>query len=102
MLDTTQWIAFGSIVGLLVGLIIAEIGWKKSAKHASHVVPATIVNNSQHIIRQKIIYYGVLVTFIGSTVLFRVHIPDLCYSFISFAIVGGDIQKLANKFFRLK
>lgn len=103
MVHTTYiYIIIGALIGLLIGLLIAEIGFRKSAKHANHVVPATIVNNHTSVVKQKIIYYGVLVTFLGSSFLLGVKIPDLCYSLVSFAIVGGDIQKLATKFFRLK
>lgn len=96
------YILIGAIVGLLVGLLVAEIFFKKSAKHTNHVVPATIIRNSQHIVQQKLVYYATLSTFIGAQFFLNIKIPDLCYSLIVFAIVGGDIQKLATKFFRLK
>lgn len=96
------YILVAGLVGLLLGLLVAEIAFKKSAHHASHVVPGTIVNNHYKVVKQKLIYYGVLLTFLLAEFLLRIDIPDLCYSLIAFAIVGGDIQKLATKFFRLK
>lgn len=90
-----------ALVGLLVGLVIAEIAWRKSLKHASHVVPAAITRNSNKIVWQKVFYYGVLCTLLGAEHFMHVNIPEPVYWLDAFAIAGGDVQKLANKFFRL-
>ncbi len=94
--------SFAALAGLLVGLIVAELYYHKAKKHANHVVPAIIVKNSAHIYRQKLWYYGLFCTFLFSEYVLKVHIPEACYYLNVFAIAGGDIQKLATKFFRLK
>lgn len=101
-MDTSHVSIFvGSLIGLLIGLLVAEYYYIKSRKHASGVVPATIVNNSHHIVKQKFFYYGVLVTLFFVHVRFSVH-SDVLYWLVGFAIAGGDVQKLAVKFFRLR
>lgn len=102
MYTHTTAIIIASLVGLLVGLLIAEFAWKKSSRHASHVVPATIVNNHYRVVKQKYFYFAVLLSLIGAQVLFSVHTPEPVFWLIGFAVAGGDVQLLANKFFRLK
>jgi hypothetical protein len=92
----------GSLGGLLIGLSVAEFYYLKARKHASHVVPATIVNNSHWVIKQKLFYYAVLLTLFFIEVYFQLKVNDALYWLVGFAIAGGDVQKLANKFFRLK
>lgn len=94
-------IILGSLGGLLIGLVVAEYYFLKARNHASHVVPATIVNNSHHIVNQKMFYYCVLLTLFVAQSRFGIH-NDVLYWLVGFAIAGGDVQKLAVKFFRLK
>jgi hypothetical protein len=90
-----------ALSGLLAGLVVAEIAWRKSMHHVNHVVPAAITKNSNKVVWQKVFYYGVLLTFFGAERFLGLHIPEPVYYIDVFAIAGGDIQKLANKFFRL-
>ena len=89
------------LVGLLVGLSVAEYHYLKARRHASNVVPATLVNNSNKIVWQKVFYYGILCTLLGAEHFLNVNVPEPVYWLDAFAIAGGDVQKLANKFFRL-
>lgn len=100
--EHTAILAITAAVGLLVGLVVAEVAYKKSAKHASHVTPATIVNNHYKVINQKLFYYGVFLTILFAERVLDIKIPEPMYWLTGFAIAGGDVQKLANKFFRLK
>ena len=95
-------ILIGASVGLLAGLIVAEIAYKKSARHADHVVPATIVNNHYHVVNQKLFYYIFFLTILFAEFALKIRIPEPVYWLDGFAIAGGDVQKLASKFFRLK
>lgn len=95
------YIIFG-LVAVLIGLLIAEFHWKKSMHQANHVVPAAMTKNSNKVVWQKSFYYGLFLTFLAADHLTNVKIPEACYYLDVFALVGGDIQKLANKFFRLK
>lgn len=92
----------GSLGGLLIGLSVAEIYYLKARKHASHVVPATIVNNSHSIVKQKVFYYAVLLSLFFVEWKLNIKVNDALYWLVGFAIAGGDVQKLAVKFFRLK
>jgi hypothetical protein len=95
-------ILMASLIGLLIGLIVAEIQYKKASRHADHVVPATIVNNHKKVINQKLFYYGFFLTILFSEYVLHIKVPEAVYWLDGFAIAGGDVQKLANKFFRLK
>lgn len=95
-------IIIASAAGLVVGLLVAEYFYIKSRNHASHVVPATIVNNSHRIVQQKLFYYAVLLTLFFVEFQFHIRVNEALWWLTGFAIVGGDVQKLANKFFRLK
>lgn len=96
------FILISSLAGLLAGLLVAELAYKKSAKRTHHVKPATIIVNSHNVVWQKLTYYGTLVTFIGADFFLSIRVPELCYSLVVFAIVGGDVQKLSTKFLRVK
>lgn len=89
------------LTGLLIGLSVAEYYYRKSRQHANHVVPATIVNNSHRIVQQKLFYYIVLLSLFCIQYVFNTKVPDPLYWLVGFSIAGGDVQKLANKFFRL-
>lgn len=102
MQNTQFYLIIYSGIGLLGGLIIAEIAWRKAMHHANHVVPAAITKNSNKIVWQKIFYYGVLGSLLVFQKLSGVAVPEPVYWLVSFAIAGGDVQKLANKFFRIK
>lgn len=91
-----------ALVALLIGLLVAEYHWRKSLKQANHVVPTAITKNSSKIVWQKTFYYGLFITFLLADHLLDIKLPEACYYLDVFALVGGDIQKLANKFFRLK
>jgi len=91
-----------ALSGMLVGLIIAEISWRRSMKHTHHVVPAAIVTNSRKIVQQKQIYLGLLAIFILAQWLVNVVVPAECYTLVVFALVGGDVQKIASKHIRFK
>lgn len=102
-MDTHQTnILIGAAVGLLTGLIVAEIAYKKSAKHANHVKPATIVNNHYRIVNQKLFYYVFFLTILFAEAVLKIRVPEPVFWLDGFAIAGGDVQKLATKFFRLK
>lgn len=100
--DKTTYILIASLVGLLFGLLVAEIAYKRSANHASHVKPATIVNNHYRVVNQKLFYYGFFLTILFAEYVLHIKIPEPVYWLDGFAIAGGDVQKLATKFFRLK
>lgn len=102
MQNTHTILIICALFGLLFGLIIAEIQWRKSMHHANHVVPAAITKNSNKIVWQKIFYYAVMCTLLLFDKLLGVHVPEPVYWLDAFALAGGDVQKLANKFFRLK
>lgn len=89
-------------VGLAIGLFVAEHQYHKSARRTNHVMPATIIKNSSKIADQKVAYYALLVFFVACDYILKIPIPEACYSLIVFAIIGGDIQKIANKFLRLR
>ena len=101
MSEQNTYTLIAALVGLLIGLLIAEFQYRKARTHASHVVPATIVNNSAKIVHQKVFYYCVLLTLFAVEHLFTLQVPQPLYWLTGFAIAGGDVQKLANKFFRL-
>lgn len=102
-MDTHQKaILIGAAIGLLVGLIVAEIAYKKAAKHAQHVKPATIVNNHYKVVNQKLFYYIFFLTILFAEFVLHIRVPEPVYWLDGFAIAGGDVQKLATKFFRLK
>lgn len=101
-IDRYHIILLFSVAGLLFGLFVAEYYFHKSARHTNHVMPATIIVNSKNIAHQKIIYYGMFVSLVACRYLLSIDIPEACYTLVVFAIVGGDIQKIANKMFRLK
>jgi hypothetical protein len=90
-----------ALSGLLIGLLVAEYNYKKARHHASHVVPATIVNNANKIVWQKVFYYGFFCTILFAEFVLKINVPEPVYWLDAFAIAGGDVQKLANKFFRL-
>jgi hypothetical protein len=100
-MNNTLAYTFFAATGLLVGLVIAEIAWRKSMHHVNHVVPAAITKNANKIVWQKFFYYGVLLTLFGVEHFLGLRVPEPVYYIDVFAIAGGDIQKLANKFFRL-
>lgn len=91
-----------SLTGLLIGLVVAEVAYKKAAKHANHVVPAIIINNSHKVVQQKKAYIGLLAFFVFSQALLQVAVPGECYTLVVCALVGGDLQKIASKHLRLK
>lgn len=91
-----------ALVALLIGLLIAEYHWRKSLKQANHVVPTAITKNSNKIVWQKFFYYAVLCTLFAADHVLKINIPEPVYWLDAFALAGGDVQKLANKFFRLK
>ena len=95
-------ILLASLLGLFFGLLVAEYFYIKARTHASHVVPATIVNNSKHIVSQKVFYYLLLINLFAVDHYLKIRFPGEVYTLIIFAIVGGDFQKLATKIFRLK
>lgn len=91
-----------AMVGLLAGLLIAEYYYKKAARHTNHVMPATIIKNSHHVMQQKLFYYGFFLTILFAEYVLHINVPEPVYWLDGFAIAGGDVQKLAVKFFRLK
>lgn len=95
-------ILIGAVAGLVLGLIVAEIAYKKAARHAQYVKPATIVNNHYRVVNQKLFYYIFFLTILFSEFVLHIRIPEPVYWLDGFAIAGGDVQKLATKFFRLK
>ena len=95
-------ILIGAAIGLLFGLVVAEIAYKRSARHANHVKPATIVNNHYRVVNQKLGYYIFFLTILFAEFVLHIKIPEPVYWLDAFAIAGGDVQKLATKFFRLK
>jgi hypothetical protein len=95
------YILIASLAGLLIGLLVAEYHYLKARSHANHVVPATLVNNSNKVVWQKLFYYGILCTLLAAEHFLHVNVPEPVYWLDAFAIAGGDVQKLANKFFRL-
>jgi hypothetical protein len=101
MITHEQIVIFGALLAFLIGLLVAEFYARKSYKSANRVVPTAIVKNSHHIVNQKLFYYGVFLTFAIVSWL-GVHVPEACYYLDVFAIAGGDVQKLANRFFRFK
>lgn len=90
-----------ALTGMLIGLLVAEYHWRKSMAHANHVVPAAITKNSNKIVWQKFFYYAVLCTLFAADHVLKIHVPEPVYWLDAFALAGGDVQKLANKFFRL-
>jgi hypothetical protein len=100
--NTHTTVVFVSLVGFLFGLVVAEVAYKRASKHAAHVVPATIVNNHKKVVNQKLFYYGFFLTILFAEYVLHIKIPEPVYWLDGFAIAGGDVQKLANKFFRLK
>lgn len=103
MFDThTAATISAGLVGLLVGLLVAEIAYKKAARHANHVVPAIIINNSHKVVKQKQWYIAILLLFIAAQALLKVEVPGECYTLVVCALVGGDLQKIASKYIRLR
>lgn len=102
MIDHRTIVIFGALVAFLIGLLVAEYYYLKAARHSNHVVPATIIKNSQHVVWQKVFYYGLFLTFLFADHVLKIRVPEACYYLDVFAIAGGDIQKLANRFFRLR
>jgi divalent metal cation (Fe/Co/Zn/Cd) transporter len=101
MINHQEIVIFSALIAFLIGLIVAEVYARKAYRSANRVVPTAIIKNSQHIVWQKLFYYGVFLTFALLTWL-GVHVPEACYYLDVFAIAGGDVQKLANRFFRFK
>lgn len=97
----TSALVITGLIGLLVGLLVAEVFYKKAARK-DNVVPAIILRNAHHIVQQKQAYYALLGVFIVSQWLLTVKVPGECYTLVVCAIVGGDLQKIATKYLRLK
>ena len=95
------WI-LAALTAMLIGLLVAEYHWRKSLHEANHVVPTAITKNSNKIVWQKFFYYAVLCTLFAADHFLNVKVPEPVYWLDAFALAGGDAQKLANKFFRLK
>lgn len=91
-----------AVIGVLIGLFVAEYYFHKMQRRTNHVMPATIIRNSHNIAQQKLIYYALFLTMLACQYLLKINIPEVCYSIVTFAIVGGDIQQIANKILRLK
>lgn len=90
------------LVGLLIGLTVAEIAYRRAAHHANHVVPATIVNNYYKTVKQKQVYIGLLIVLLLAQAFLDIPVPTECYTLLVLALVGGDIQKIGTKHTRLK
>lgn len=55
-----------------------------------------------HMLFVRAFYYILFLTVIFAQHVLNIHIPDAVYYLDVFALLGGDVQQLASRFFRLK
>jgi hypothetical protein len=65
-------------------------------------IPTKTDNTGGHLLLFRVGNYCVLITFLVADRLFGIKVPDACYYMVVFAVLGGDVQALFYRFFKLR